>query len=45
VLNSPDLVKKARPFAILSMVLWFLAIASGRLTAYPGFVGRIFGLE
>lgn len=45
VLNGPDLVRHARPFAIASMILWFFAILTGRLTAYPGFVGRILGLD
>jgi len=43
VLNGPDLARRARPFAIASMVLWGLAMISGRLTAYPGFANKIFG--
>ena len=44
VLGAPDLARRARPFAIASIVLWGLAIASGRLTAYPGFVNGVFGI-
>jgi hypothetical protein len=43
VLEAPDLARRARPFAIASIVLWALAIVSGRLTAYPGFVRTVFG--
>jgi hypothetical protein len=43
VLESADLVRFARPFAIASLVLWGLAIVSGRLTAYPGLVRILFG--
>ena len=42
-LDSPDLRKQARVFAIASIVLWGLAIVSGRLTAYPNFVEAWFG--
>jgi hypothetical protein len=42
VLESSDLTRHARAFAIASMVLWGLATVSGRLTAYPNFVQAIF---
>jgi hypothetical protein len=45
VLNSPDLSRHAWPFAVASMILWGLAMITGRLTAYPGFVGKVFGFE
>jgi hypothetical protein len=42
-LASPELPRQARTFAIVSIVLWGLAIISGRLTAYPNFVEAWFG--
>jgi hypothetical protein len=44
VLDSPDLARHAGPFAIASIVLWGLAIITGRLTAYPGLVNTLFGV-
>jgi hypothetical protein len=38
VIESPDLTKRARVFALNSIVLWSLAIVAGRLTEYPNFV-------
>jgi hypothetical protein len=42
-LSSPALPKEATRFALTSMLLWGLAIVSGRLTAYPNFVAAWFG--
>lgn len=42
-LSSPELPKEATRFALTSMLLWGLAIVSGRLTAYPNFVAAWFG--
>lgn len=42
-LSSPDLPQQATRFALTSMLLWGLAIVSGRLTAYPNFVEAWFG--
>ncbi len=42
VLAAPDLVARARPYAIASIALWALAVITGRLTAYPGVVDSIF---
>ena len=42
VLSAPDLVARARPYAIASIALWALAVITGRLTAYPGVVDSIF---
>jgi hypothetical protein len=41
-LAAPDLVSRARPYAIASIALWALAVITGRLTAYPGVVDSIF---
>jgi hypothetical protein len=41
-LAAPDLVRRARPYAIASIALWALAVITGRLTAYPGVVDSIF---
>ena len=41
--TSPQLPAHARHFALISMILWGLAIVSGRLTAYPKFVEAWFG--
>lgn len=35
--------RQARIFAVMSIVLWGLAICAGRLTEYPYFVARILG--
>ncbi len=43
VIESADLARRAWPFAVASIALWALAIVSGRLTAYPGFVSTVFG--
>jgi hypothetical protein len=43
-MTSPELPAQARRFALASMVLWGLAIVSGRLTAYPNFVAAWFGI-
>lgn len=42
-LASAELPKEATRFALTSMLLWGLAIVSGRLTAYPNFVAAWFG--
>jgi hypothetical protein len=43
VLQSADLTRRARGFAIASIVFWSLAIVAGRLTEYPNFVQAWFG--
>lgn len=43
-LAAGNLPSRARTYAILSIVLWGLAIISGRLTAYPNFVQAVFGV-
>jgi hypothetical protein len=43
-MTSPELPAEARRFAWASIVLWGLAIVSGRLTAYPNFVQAWFGI-
>ena len=37
------LPQRARVFAILSLVLWTLAVTAGRLSEYPYFVKALFG--
>ena len=36
-------LRRARVFAINALVLWGLAIVSGRLTSYPNFVAQLLG--
>lgn len=42
VIGSPEMTRHARKFAIATLVLWTLAMISGRLTAYPNFVQAMF---
>lgn len=44
-LPAPQLAAHAWPFAIASIVLWALATITGRLTAYPGLLGSLLGIE
>jgi hypothetical protein len=44
-LSGELVLRRARVFAINSLVLWGLAIVSGRLTSYPNFVAGLFGLS
>jgi hypothetical protein len=43
-LPAAELPQHARTFAVVSIVLWGLAIVTGRLTAYPNFVETWFGI-
>lgn len=43
LMQSAELPRQARVFAWTSMILWGLAMVSGRLTAYPNFVEAWFG--
>jgi hypothetical protein len=43
-LPATELPQHARTFAVVSIVLWGLAIVTGRLTAYPNFVETWFGI-
>jgi hypothetical protein len=43
-LDSPEVARRARKFAIYALVFWALALISGRLTAYPGFVNSLLGI-
>jgi hypothetical protein len=43
-IDSADVAGRARKFAAFAFVFWGLALVSGRLTAYPGFVNGLFGI-
>ena len=44
-LSGELVLRRARVFAINSLVLWALAIVSGRLTSYPNFVAGLLGVS
>jgi hypothetical protein len=44
-LSGELVLRRARVFAINSLVLWGLAIVSGRLTSYPNFVAGLLGVS
>jgi hypothetical protein len=41
--SGGEVPQGARTFAVASLVLWGLAIITGRLTSYPNFVETWFG--
>ncbi len=44
-LSGEIVLRRAPVFAINALVLWGLAIVSGRLTSYPNFVAALLGLS
>ena len=42
-LTAGTLPSSARTYGLLAIVLWGLAVVSGRLTSYPNFVQSVFG--